>query len=54
MKKLSIDPKLMVPEEIEIVSDLVVAAFNDAKSKLESKMSEEMGGLLPPGIKLPF
>jgi DNA-binding YbaB/EbfC family protein len=54
MKKLSIDSKLMIPEETEIVCDLIVAAFNDAKSKLESKMSDEMGGFLPPGMKLPF
>ena len=30
------------------------AAYNDAKSKLEAKMSEQMGGILPPGMKLPF
>jgi DNA-binding YbaB/EbfC family protein len=54
MKKVFIDPKLLVPDEMEIICDLIVAAFNDAKSKLETKMSEEMGGLLPGGMKLPF
>jgi DNA-binding YbaB/EbfC family protein len=54
MKKLSIDPKLMSPDEAEIVADLVVAAFNDAKSKLEAQMSDQMGGLIPPGMKMPF
>ncbi|MDR1560895.1 MAG: YbaB/EbfC family nucleoid-associated protein [Holosporaceae bacterium] len=52
MKKLTIDPKLMTPEDVDIVSDLVVAAFNDAKSRLEAKMSEQMGDVLPPGMKL--
>jgi DNA-binding YbaB/EbfC family protein len=54
MKKLTIDPKLMSPDEAEIVADLIVAAFNDAKSKLEAQMSEQMGNLLPPGMNMPF
>jgi DNA-binding protein YbaB len=37
----------------------VLAAFNDAKAKVEAKVAEKMseltGGLpLPPGLKLPF
>ena len=40
--------------DAEIVSDLIVAAFNDAKSKLEEKISETAGGFLPGGMKLPF
>lgn len=54
MKKIIIDPKLMTPDDLEIVCDLIVAAHNDAKSKLESKMSEQMGGFMPNGMKLPF
>jgi DNA-binding protein YbaB len=47
----------MKPEETEILEDLVIAAFQDAKSKVEgaiqSKMQEIAGGLpLPPGLKL--
>ena len=43
----------------EIAEDLIVAAHNDAKSKLKKKTSEEIskitGGIdLPPGFKLPF
>ena len=57
MKKIAIDPSLMKPDEAEIVEDLVVAATQDAKAKLEvelqSKMQEMTGGLpLPPGMKL--
>ena len=54
MKKATIDPKLLSPDEAEIVSDLIVAAFSDAKSKLEAKMSEQMGSFLPPGMKMAF
>ena len=51
-KKVTIDPQLMVPEEAEVVADLVVVAFNNAKEKLEIKIREEMGIMLPPGMKL--
>lgn len=54
MKSLTLEPKLLSPEEAEIVSDLVIAAFRDAKSKLEAKLAEQMGSFLPPGMKLPF
>src|SRR3990167_4546649 len=58
-KKVTIDPSLMAPGEEAVVEDLVRAALNDAKGKLEAvvreKMSELTGGLsLPPGMQLPF
>ena len=59
LKAVVIDPKLAVPEEMEMLQDLLVAAHADAKRKLEALAAEEMqkvtGGLnLPPGMKLPF
>ncbi len=59
VESLKIDPSLIVQDEAEVLEDLVVAAFNDAKSKLETKMEEDMakmtGGMpLPPGFKMPF
>ncbi|MEL0020290.1 MAG: YbaB/EbfC family nucleoid-associated protein [Rickettsiales bacterium] len=59
MRRLHIDPSLANPDEAEILEDLVVAAHNDAKGKIELRVQEEtqklMGGLsLPPGMKLPF
>jgi hypothetical protein len=59
LKRISIDKQLMDPEETEVLEDLIIAAFADAKAKVESHVSAEMakvtGGLkLPPGIKLPF
>jgi len=58
-KRARIDPSLARPEEAEVLEDLVVAAINDAKAKVDAHSQEEMakltGGLkLPPGIKLPF
>lgn len=58
-KRLKIDPSLVDPKDAAIIEDLVIAAFNDAKTKVEAmvsaKMSELTGGLqLPPGMTLPF
>ena len=58
LKKICLDETLF-KEPKEIAEDLIVAAHNDAKSKLKKKTSEEIskitGGIdLPPGFKLPF
>jgi len=59
VKSVKIDESLVSKDEIEILEDLVVAAFNDGKEKIQKKIADEMssvtGGLqLPPGFKLPF
>ena len=59
MHRITIDPGSVNSQNGEILEDLIVAAVNDAKAKVESKASEKMqemtGGLpLPPGFKLPF
>ena len=46
-------------EKHEIVNDLIIAAYSNAKEKLKKKSSEELskvtGGLnFPPDFKLPF
>ncbi len=58
LKKITIEDVLL-KESKEIVEDLIVAAHNDARSKLKKKTTEEIskvtGGIdLPPGFKLPF
>jgi nucleoid-associated protein EbfC len=59
VKKLAIDKAVVDPAEVEVLEDLVVAAFNDARAKVnahtESEMQKLTGGLaLPGGLKLPF
>ena len=59
VRKIKIDSSLLDPSDSEVLEDLIVAAFNDAKAKVEAKVSDRMlemtGGLqLPPGFKLPF
>lgn len=59
LSKIKIAKELINPDEVEILEDLIVAAFNDAKKK-QSEDSEEslsgvMGGMnLPAGLKFPF
>ena len=58
LKKVSLNENLL-KESKEIVEDLIVAAHNDAKSKLKKKTSEEISKVtgdvnLPHGFKLPF
>ena len=59
LRGVKIDPSLANPDDIEVLEDLIMAAANDAKSKVEARVQEEMqkltGGLqLPPGMQLPF
>ena len=59
IRRVSIDPSLAKADEVEVLEDLIAAAANDARAKVEARMQEEtrqlMGGLgLPPGLKLPF
>jgi hypothetical protein len=59
MRGIKIDKSLADPEEVEVLEDLIVAAVNDAKGRVEAQVQEEtaklMGGMqLPPGMKLPF
>jgi DNA-binding YbaB/EbfC family protein len=59
MKALKIDPTLLSGEEAEIVEDLIIAAYQDAKAKLDEAQGETMKSAmgdiqLPPGMKMPF
>jgi len=59
MKGLSIDPSMFKEDDVEILEDLIVAAHNDAKAKLETTVAERTKELtaglpIPPGMKLPF
>ncbi len=58
MKKLRIDPDSVDMSDIEMLEDLIAAAFNDAKNKVEQYVAQEMskitsGMQLPPGFDMP-
>lgn len=56
---IEIDDTLIVASEKQMLEDLLVAAFNDARAKADAASSAEMSKMtaglpLPPGFKLPF
>jgi DNA-binding YbaB/EbfC family protein len=58
VKRVTIEPALLGDDK-EMLEDLIAAAFNDARIKVErtvqDKLSAVTGGLaLPGGLKLPF
>jgi DNA-binding protein YbaB len=59
MRGISLDRSIIDPADVEVLEDLIMAAVNDARAKVDQRMAEQMqkltGGLsLPPGFKLPF
>jgi nucleoid-associated protein EbfC len=59
MVSVHIDPSLLKEGDGEILEDLIIAAHNDARQKIEGIIAEKTrdmtAGLpLPPGFKLPF
>ncbi|MEI8320467.1 MAG: YbaB/EbfC family nucleoid-associated protein [Alphaproteobacteria bacterium] len=59
LKGIKIDPSLITPDDPEMLEDLIIAAFNDAKKKVDDTSSSLMGKVtggmgLPGGLKLPF
>jgi nucleoid-associated protein EbfC len=59
IRGIEIDESLLQPSEKQMLEDLIVAAFNDARAKADTASNSEMGKMtsgmqLPPGFKLPF
>lgn len=58
MKKVSIDKSLVDGNDIEMLEDLIVVAYNNAHSQVEALaeegMKEATGGVNLGGLKLPF
>ena len=55
MQSLTLDPAAVDPEDVEMLQDLLTAAFNEATRKVDDMMKTEMGKLasglgLPPGM----
>ena len=59
MLKAAIDDSLLNKDEKDMLEDLIVAAFNDAKNKVDSESQNELSSLtsglgLPANFKMPF
>ena len=53
VQSITIDPEVVSKEDVGMLQDLIVAAINDAHRKADEEMAQKMGGMLPPGMKLP-
>lgn len=56
---ITIDPSIIDADDAEVLEDLIKAAYNDAKGKIDAVKAEKMADMtdgmpLPPGFKLPF
>ena len=53
VESITIDPEVVSKDDVSMLQDLIVAAINDAHRKADEEMARKMGGMLPPGMKLP-
>ena len=56
---LKINPDVVEKDDVEMLEDLITAAFNDAVRKAEATSQEKMASVsaglpMPPGFKMPF
>jgi hypothetical protein len=52
LQSIRIDPEVVNRDEVEMLQDLVVAAFNDAAAKVDEALAQKLGGL-GAGLKIP-
>ena len=52
IQQLTIDPEVVSKDDVEMLQDMIVAAINDAQRKADEQMAQNVGGMLPPGLKL--
>ena len=49
---IQIDPEVVNKDDVEMLQDLIIAAFNDASAKVDENVSQKLGALAP-GLKIP-
>jgi hypothetical protein len=52
LQSIRIDPEVVNRDEVEMLQDLIVAAFNDAAAKVDDTLAQKLGGL-GAGLKIP-
>jgi len=52
LQSIKIDPEVVSKEDVEMLQDLIVAAFNDAARKVDEQLGQSMSGLMG-GLKIP-
>ena len=51
---LSIKKEVVDPEDVEMLEDLIKAAFNEASRLIDEELGKQLGGIMPPGMPSPF
>jgi DNA-binding YbaB/EbfC family protein len=49
---IRLDPEVVNRDDVEMLQDLIVAAFNDAAAKVDEALAQKLGGL-GGGFKIP-
>ena len=49
---IKVDPEVVDKDDVEMLQDLIVAAFNDAGTKVDEELSQKLG-TLGAGLKIP-
>jgi len=49
---IKIDPEVVDKDDVEMLQDLILAAFNDANTKVDEELSQKLG-TLGAGLKIP-
>ncbi len=52
LQSITIDPEVVSKDDVEMLQDLIVAAFNDAARKVDEQLGQQMSGLMG-GLKIP-
>lgn len=52
LTSLTINPEVVDKEDTEMLQDLIIAAFNDANTKVDEELTEKMGAF-GAGLKIP-
>ena len=52
LMSVRIDPEVVNKDDVEMLQDLIIAAFNDATAKVEEALQEKLGAM-GAGLKIP-
>jgi DNA-binding YbaB/EbfC family protein len=52
LQSIRVDPEVVSRDEVEMLQDLIVAAFNDGAVRVDEALAEKLGGL-GAGLKIP-
>ena len=52
LQSIRIEPEVAGKDDVEMLQDLIVAAFNDGAAKVDEALAEKLGGL-GAGLKIP-